>query len=499
MDRIASRTTAWPSTPVPAITPLAGHLQVRNVISGNLHDGVEILDSGTTGNVVVGNFIGTAASGSRALPNGGSSSRTSYDQVSGDVVISGGASGNGTGWVWVGTDGQGTAGGEPGLLAGNTTIGIQLSEEGTNGNIVQGNLIGGLAGGELNFYFTSAESEAQDGLGLAAPIGGLGSDPPPQPSQVPSVNVLQIARLADQSGSALDLVATFVTLTVVPGNLESELESADDGAVLLASFVPGGSTGLGQGLGLSDNDIGGSGAAESQSVQNPTDSTAGRLRARPSFASNPGLGSPPALTTTGRSFAPGCWTPSVPVGLPAPPSTAQLPGGQTVGARLLRTAVREIRRRPTRIRELGRVQPTTQSPPVPVKLHQTPSCERDPATRRGRRHARIAPGGLRTRSGGRRCRGGRNGRSPAGPRAGGCGSFRRSFDEPSDCAEDRFCRSSPRRCHFPWYGSGRPQPFDLGAQRDRFGGTSGLARCGKLRLVVLGRRSSTISRSRRFW
>ncbi len=132
-------------------------------------------DSGTTGNVVVGNFIGTAASGSRALPNGGSSSRTSYDQVSGDVVISGGASGNGTGWVWVGTDGQGTAGGEPGLLAGNTTIGIQLSEEGTNGNIVQGNLIGGLAGGELNFYFTSAESEAQDGLGLAAPIGGLGS------------------------------------------------------------------------------------------------------------------------------------------------------------------------------------------------------------------------------------------------------------------------------------------------------------------------------------
>ncbi|MGI9106685.1 MAG: FG-GAP-like repeat-containing protein, partial [Pyrinomonadaceae bacterium] len=43
----------------------------RNVISGNNGSGVEILDNGTTGNVVSGNFIGVAADGTTALGNTG--------------------------------------------------------------------------------------------------------------------------------------------------------------------------------------------------------------------------------------------------------------------------------------------------------------------------------------------------------------------------------------------------------------------------------------------
>ena len=41
-----------------------------NVISGNTDDGVEITGTGTTGNVVAGNYIGTDVTGTVALGNG---------------------------------------------------------------------------------------------------------------------------------------------------------------------------------------------------------------------------------------------------------------------------------------------------------------------------------------------------------------------------------------------------------------------------------------------
>ncbi len=43
----------------------------RNVISGNTGDGVDITGSGTTGNVIQGNYIGTDEFGTTAAPNGG--------------------------------------------------------------------------------------------------------------------------------------------------------------------------------------------------------------------------------------------------------------------------------------------------------------------------------------------------------------------------------------------------------------------------------------------
>jgi Astacin (Peptidase family M12A) len=99
-----------------------------NVISGNSQYGVFITDSNTTGNVVLGNFIGTDFSGSNALAN----------SLSG-VFIGNGSSGNIVG---------GTNSGARNILSGNLQYGVILTSN-TTGNVVLGNFIGVNTGGSL--------------------------------------------------------------------------------------------------------------------------------------------------------------------------------------------------------------------------------------------------------------------------------------------------------------------------------------------------------------
>jgi uncharacterized repeat protein (TIGR01451 family) len=94
----------------------------RNVISGNTGDGVEISDAGTSSNVVLGNTIGTDINGEAAVPNGNFG-----------VSVYNGATNNTVG----GTE---TAAGN--VISGNTHAGIALNVAGTSGNVVLGNLIG---------------------------------------------------------------------------------------------------------------------------------------------------------------------------------------------------------------------------------------------------------------------------------------------------------------------------------------------------------------------
>jgi parallel beta-helix repeat protein len=93
----------------------------RNVLSGNSQYGVFITDSNTTGNVVLGNYIGTDASGSNALANG----------LSG-IFVGNGANGN---------IGGGTNAGARNILSGNSQYGVILTSN-TTGNVVLGNYIG---------------------------------------------------------------------------------------------------------------------------------------------------------------------------------------------------------------------------------------------------------------------------------------------------------------------------------------------------------------------
>ena len=97
----------------------------RNVISGNTGDGVLIGDSGTTGNVVEGNYIGTNAGGTAALGNGsaGVSITATGNTVGGPAATPGTGVGN--------------------VISGNAVYGVKLQAS----SVVEGNLIGTNAAG----------------------------------------------------------------------------------------------------------------------------------------------------------------------------------------------------------------------------------------------------------------------------------------------------------------------------------------------------------------
>lgn len=96
----------------------------RNVISANWDVGVSITGTASTGNMVLGNYIGTDATGTTALGNGA----RGVDLRDGSSNFIGG-----------------TAAGAGNVISGNGTVppgadGLQIRS--ANGNIVQGNLIG---------------------------------------------------------------------------------------------------------------------------------------------------------------------------------------------------------------------------------------------------------------------------------------------------------------------------------------------------------------------
>lgn len=103
----------------------------RNIISGNDNQAMLIQDSTTSGNLVMGNYIGTDISGAIALPNANGVEITD-------------AAGNTIG---------GTTAGSGNVISGNSpnvtgsSHGIQIQGSQATNNVVQGNFIGTAAGG----------------------------------------------------------------------------------------------------------------------------------------------------------------------------------------------------------------------------------------------------------------------------------------------------------------------------------------------------------------
>jgi hypothetical protein len=99
----------------------------RNVISGNVNRGVVIGASGSSGNIVEGNYIGTDTTGEKPLANG----------LDG-VLVFNSATSNTIG---------GTVAGAGNVISGNNYDGVFITNTGTRGNLVQGNYIGTDANG----------------------------------------------------------------------------------------------------------------------------------------------------------------------------------------------------------------------------------------------------------------------------------------------------------------------------------------------------------------
>jgi hypothetical protein len=112
----------------------------RNLISGNLQDGIRIEHSATDHNRVSGNYIGTNAAGTALLING-------WD----GVRITGGARYN----IIGGASGEGNL-----MAAGTNLCGVHVDVYGTLGNVISGNLVGTNATG------TGALSTAAYGVRL---------------------------------------------------------------------------------------------------------------------------------------------------------------------------------------------------------------------------------------------------------------------------------------------------------------------------------------------
>jgi hypothetical protein len=132
-----------------------------NVISGNRQDGVGIFDSGTTGNQVQANFIGTDVHGQNAFIGPG--------QGNGEdgVRIEGGASGNTIGGYSSIANSMLTGAGN--VISGNQESGVHIDY--ASGNAVHGNFIGTNVGGS-GAVPNGASTYLGDGVDLLAGATG---------------------------------------------------------------------------------------------------------------------------------------------------------------------------------------------------------------------------------------------------------------------------------------------------------------------------------------
>jgi len=171
----------------------------RNVIAGSNNDAIDIWGTGTDGNIVAGNFIGTDVTGTRSLG------------IAGDgVFLAGGASSN---WIGANPNGGTAVGDERNVISGNGSDGVQIYD-GSNDNVVAGNEIGtdstgiaSLPNGGAGIVIGQSSSNNTIG-GTAAAAGNLVTDNSGAGVAVTGYSVgnqITANRIFDNTGQAIDL------------------------------------------------------------------------------------------------------------------------------------------------------------------------------------------------------------------------------------------------------------------------------------------------------
>ena len=185
-----------------------------NVISGNSGAGVHI-DPGATKNLVQGNFIGTDATGKLAVPN-----------VADGVLI--GESSNNT----IG----GTAVGAGNVISYNRGDGVSFSS-GARSNVVQGNNISVNSGAGVSFGLGTTNNVVQGNM-ISGNIGGGVSGPGAannlvqgnlipgngEPSLPPPNNTQPAIQLVPAQNSSLALIATLVVTSLTGGESQGSVD-----------------------------------------------------------------------------------------------------------------------------------------------------------------------------------------------------------------------------------------------------------------------------------
>ena len=197
----------------------------RNVISGNINDGILIQGNDTTGHVIIGNYIGTDSSGTADLGNGNNG------------IYIDGSPGNTVG---------GLTAGHRNVISGNDNNGILLDGTDATNTTIQGNYVG------LNATGAAAIANSDDGIDLSdAPGNTIGGALPG------AGNVI-----SGQGDTGLLLIGALTTGNVAFGNL-----IGTDAAGNMP--VPNG-TGVSIHDGAADNRIGGVNADEANLIAHNT-------------------------------------------------------------------------------------------------------------------------------------------------------------------------------------------------------------------------------------
>jgi len=195
-----------------------------NLVSGNVF-GIVLSDDGTTGNIVQGNKVGTNAAGTAAVPNTNSGIQLQF-----------GAANNTIG---------GTTAAAANLVSGNP-FGITLTDDGTTGNVVQGNKVGTNAAG------TAAISNT---TGIIVQLGAANN----------TIGGATAAAANLISGNTFGIILSEVGTT---GNTVLGNDVGTDATGM--SAIPNG-TGIQIQRGASDNTVGGATTASANLIADNTD------------------------------------------------------------------------------------------------------------------------------------------------------------------------------------------------------------------------------------